>query len=76
MKCTSTPLKAIIVNREYVFTSKELKNLLEIKGNIIDIEVYSAANSYQREKNHKIIEKDQWIINTKETQENENKSKK
>ena len=60
---TSKPFKQI--NREYIISSKELKEKLGIEGQVMTMGLMQ-GRSPEEEKKGKSAEKDTWYITTKE----------
>ena len=66
MKVTSKPFKKI--SRDYLITSKELKESLKIKGEIINIGLQEGISPKEREEG-KSPNTDIWFIHTEEIYE-------
>jgi len=66
MKCNSKPFTQI--NRQYILTSAELRKALNIKGEILNVNLWKGRSPNDIEK--KVSpDKDEWEIQTKEVQE-------
>lgn len=71
MQCKSTRItrQFIQINREYIFTSAELRKLLGLKGEIQNMGLESGRSPNDIEAG-KSAEKDRWYIHTEEVKPN------
>ena len=56
------------INREYILTSKEIKQTLQIQGEIISIGLLQGRSPNDKEKG-KSADEDKWYISTQEINE-------
>jgi hypothetical protein len=54
------------ITRNYIFTQKELKEKLGMKGNIEHVELWSGAYQYEATKETETKDKNEWEIVTTE----------
>jgi len=65
MQIKSKPTQIIKINREYSFSSKELKSILELEGNINDMGLL-VGRSHNDILEGVSKDKDKWFIKTEE----------
>ena len=70
MQIKSKPFKQ--VDRDYIITSKELRKALDLKGEIISINLWKGRSPNEEEEG-KSPEKDEWVITTKDIKKLKNK---
>lgn len=58
------------INRDYVFTSAELRKAFGIEGRITNVSLWRGHPPLQ-EANTQVVEHDEWIVQTEEIKPNE-----